>query len=102
MTLCQPGGSVDIVRGKVFYDAHVRDARGKWPLPSACNLVNVAEVAPVDAFPQALQSRVVALNVTYGSDETGAFERFGDSNSRLTVYCEWLFNQRMYSGFRQR
>jgi hypothetical protein len=58
-----PGGEIDVVGGEIHHHADIGDARRERTLPASGNLVHLAQLASLQPTAQALQCRVVALDV---------------------------------------
>ena len=76
--LGHPGGQVDVVGGEVLDHADVGDPGRERALAAGDDLVDLAELAGLQPGPQALQRRVVPLDVSDGADQAGLLEGLGE------------------------
>jgi hypothetical protein len=96
-----PGGQIDVVGGQIHYDAHVGDPARERSLPPGDDLVHVAEFTVLEPLAQALQRRVVPLDVADRADQVPALERRHQPARGLDRRCQRLLDQRVHSGLGQ-
>ncbi len=80
--------------GQVHHDADVGDAVRERALPAGDDLEDLTELAGLQPGAQALQRRVVPLDVTDAGDQPGDFERLDQAPGRLDGVRQRLLDQR--------
>ena len=83
--------------GQVLDDADVVDARGEGPLAAGEDLVDLPELAGVQALAQGPQGRVAALHVADGAHEPALGEGVGDAPARGGVVGDGLLHHGVHT-----
>ena len=86
---------------EILDHAHVGDAGGEGPLPTGGHLIDLAELAGLDASSSMLKGRVVPLDMTDGTDESLGLERLGKPCRGGSVLGQRLFDEGMNPGVGQ-
>ena len=97
-----PRGQVYVVRGQVFHDADVTNARGEGRLATRRDLLDLAKLALRDAPPHVDERGIAALDVADGADEARGREGIADAPTRLDARGEGLFDEGVYPGLGER
>ncbi len=97
-----PCRQVDVVGGEVLDHADVGDPRGERTLPAGHDLVDAAQLAPLEPAPQMLQRRVVPLDVPDGADQAAGGEGLGQPPGAFAVRRQRLLDERVHTGVGQR
>ena len=84
--------------GEVLDDPDVCDARRERALTAGADLVQVTQLARLEAFPQLLQRGVVALDVADGPDKPLRRERSDETLGVLEGFREGLLDERVHAG----
>src|SRR5690606_4860082 len=60
---CDPAGEIDVMRREILDDTDIGDAMREWTLTPRLDLIELAKVARGESGLEALQRRVVTLDV---------------------------------------